>query len=479
MQANLSLSELLLQVCYDNDLQPVGYPTSAQSKPIDNTQAPIRNQGSLANKYVNALGILKASVLQDFHFTRADLLIIALLYQQQLEVGRPISVNNLLKGICKDKARSVGLIPKIARLAMDGIITLSRSGPYSSSLSLVTIHNLPNIADDLLFGFETTLSKPFMNFLLDEQKPHLVEIPYETNQQFLSDAYECCLQASRYFNVPEDQWRIDLYDLRADDCYHQITTKLELTSAQIPFKILIKEFDLEPYEQMALWHLIYRETYRFGSTPELLTSIVEPDVYSRRNIDNILDNSGKLQSEGLINITATTRLGETGLSIRISPDIFRQITSERNSYPVHISQSVISGNHSIRITTPKKELNQVVLTGNTQDVILSAIKSVSADNKNTLKEWGLYEGGEIDGLLLLLHGLPGTGKTLTAEAIATELGRELMRIDISQIYGKYVGESEKNLRAVFNTYNDLARKHDSPPILFRGELHRRATPPTR
>lgn len=469
MQTNLSICELLLQVCHDNDLQPIGYPSPAQPKPINNASSPLRNAHSSSAKNVNALISLKTSALQDFHFTRADLLMIAFLYQQQLEFGRSITINNLLKSVCKDTVRSLELIPKIARLALDGIITLIRPGSVSPSLPLVSIHNWPNIADDLLFGFETTLSKPFINFLLDEQRTGLDEIPYESNGQFLADAYKCCLVASRYYNVPKDQWRIDMYDLRADDLYSQIKVRFESTSIHLPFKNLIDEFDLEPYEQMALWHLIHRETYRLGSTPELLTAIVEPDVYSKSNIDNILDSSGKLQSEGLINISTATRLGETILSIRISPDIFRQVTNNDKSEIVQSSQSITSSNSAILLTTPNKRLSEVVLTENTKEVILSALNSMDAANQKTLKEWGLNDDSGVDGLLLLLHGLPGTGKTLTAEAVATELGRKLMRIDISQVYGKFVGESEKNLRSVINAYKDLARKSDNPPILFLNE----------
>lgn len=50
---------------------------------------------------------------------------------------------------------------------------------------------------------------------------------------------------------------------------------------------------------------------------------------------------------------------------------------------------------------------------------------------------------------ILLYGPPGTGKTLIAEAIAHELGVRYFVITPSQIFGSYVGESEKNVRAIF------------------------------
>ena len=53
------------------------------------------------------------------------------------------------------------------------------------------------------------------------------------------------------------------------------------------------------------------------------------------------------------------------------------------------------------------------------------------------------------GLSILFAGAPGTGKTMCAQVIANELDMELYKINISQIVSKYIGETEKNLQAVF------------------------------
>ena len=49
------------------------------------------------------------------------------------------------------------------------------------------------------------------------------------------------------------------------------------------------------------------------------------------------------------------------------------------------------------------------------------------------------------GLNAMFTGQPGTGKTMAAEVIAAELGVEILKIDLSQIVSKYIGETEKNL----------------------------------
>ena len=53
------------------------------------------------------------------------------------------------------------------------------------------------------------------------------------------------------------------------------------------------------------------------------------------------------------------------------------------------------------------------------------------------------------GLSILMAGSPGTGKTMCAQVIANQLSMQMYKINLSQIVSKYIGETEKNLRAVF------------------------------
>lgn len=66
-------------------------------------------------------------------------------------------------------------------------------------------------------------------------------------------------------------------------------------------------------------------------------------------------------------------------------------------------------------------------------------------------EWGF--GRKLDrgrGICVLFSGPSGTGKTMAAEILANDLGLSLYRIDLSGVVNKYIGETEKNLRRVFD-----------------------------
>ena len=78
------------------------------------------------------------------------------------------------------------------------------------------------------------------------------------------------------------------------------------------------------------------------------------------------------------------------------------------------------------------------------------------------EHWGFaarYERGL--GLSVLFSGATGTGKTMAAEIIAAELDLDLYRIDLASVVSKYIGETEKNLRRIFD-----AAEESSAILLF-------------
>jgi SpoVK/Ycf46/Vps4 family AAA+-type ATPase len=66
-------------------------------------------------------------------------------------------------------------------------------------------------------------------------------------------------------------------------------------------------------------------------------------------------------------------------------------------------------------------------------------------------EWGMAtRAGSGLGVTALFTGDSGTGKTLAAEVLAGDLGLDLYRVDLSAVVSKYIGETEKNLKRVFD-----------------------------
>ena len=82
--------------------------------------------------------------------------------------------------------------------------------------------------------------------------------------------------------------------------------------------------------------------------------------------------------------------------------------------------------------------------------------------------WGLGRALGDAGTSALFAGPPGTGKTMAAECLAADLDLPLYRVDLSQVVSKYIGETEKNLRAVFDAADarDLVLLFDEADAIF-------------
>ena len=86
-----------------------------------------------------------------------------------------------------------------------------------------------------------------------------------------------------------------------------------------------------------------------------------------------------------------------------------------------------------------------------QKAILSQVASHLRNRLKVGDEWGFArKSARGMGLSTLFTGESGTGKTMAAEVLANELHLDLYRIDLSTVVSKYIGETEKNLRKVFD-----------------------------
>ncbi|KAF2141307.1 uncharacterized protein K452DRAFT_288010 [Aplosporella prunicola CBS 121167] len=108
----------------------------------------------------------------------------------------------------------------------------------------------------------------------------------------------------------------------------------------------------------------------------------------------------------------------------------------------------------------KTTFNDVHATAETIEA-LKTMTSLSLQRPDAFT-YGVLAADKIPGLLL--YGPPGTGKTLLAKAVAKESGATVLEVSGSEVYDMYVGEGEKNVRALFS----LARKL-SPCVVFIDE----------
>lgn len=103
-----------------------------------------------------------------------------------------------------------------------------------------------------------------------------------------------------------------------------------------------------------------------------------------------------------------------------------------------------------------------------EDVIgMDKVKDKLYDVIDQFKNFEKYKKWQVKPIkAVLLYGSPGTGKTYISEALANEIDAEFEQLNISDIFQKYIGESEKVIRDLFED----ARKREGNTVIFLDEI---------
>lgn len=93
-----------------------------------------------------------------------------------------------------------------------------------------------------------------------------------------------------------------------------------------------------------------------------------------------------------------------------------------------------------------------LITEETQRMLLHQICDRVRYRDQVMDEWGFGEKSPYgNGVSAVFYGAPGTGKTMAAQVIGKELGLEVCKVDLSQMVSKYIGETEKNMKNLFES----------------------------
>lgn len=264
------------------------------------------------------------------------------------------------------------------------------------------------------------------------------------------------------------------------------------------------EANKTPLNQMMLSHNMNIEEYiilLLGLTPHLQPNFLDA------SIQEYLPQGGEFPEIGGVKGThhrATLPTGETALFILGGQDLFKRIECLRYFSPDHyflkenilhlesvnegepkMSGKIILENEYVELLTegatskpsfsPEFPAKRVTTKMEWKDLI---IKPKTAQQINDIQIWlhhnkAFLEDWKMDkkikpGYRALFYGPSGTGKTLTATLLGKQYGKDVYRIDLSQVVSKYIGETEKNLEKVFKKaeYKNWILFFDEADALF-------------
>jgi vesicle-fusing ATPase len=131
------------------------------------------------------------------------------------------------------------------------------------------------------------------------------------------------------------------------------------------------------------------------------------------------------------------------------------------------NEAVIEMGNLAESVVPRFDLTELVLPQKQSEQfndILHAMRALTVVHYH----WGTARIWNESGLSVLFCGTPGTGKTMSAEVLASELKLPMFRIDLSQVVNKYIGETEKNLKRIFDAaeLSDCILFFDEADALF-------------
>lgn len=147
-----------------------------------------------------------------------------------------------------------------------------------------------------------------------------------------------------------------------------------------------------------------------------------------------------------------SRKGHSNFAFELK-QLIEKVKKERSS-------TFLERGRTISLSAPKRELNELIEvfkpTIKLGDMVLDPVVKESLDKLvNEQRKWAVLKKHNLSPRRkLLLTGAPGTGKTMTSQAIAGELGIAVYIIRLDGLMSKYMGESIAKLRLIFDAMQD-------------------------
>ncbi len=178
-----------------------------------------------------------------------------------------------------------------------------------------------------------------------------------------------------------------------------------------------------------------------GLTGEVARTLVARSFAGRIAAGSLFHRDSALVGLGLLRLDPPENLAGTVVA---DPELVRFVLGLRAGTPA------TSADFPARPLTTVHTLDDVVLPGSARARI-DELKDRIANRDLVVGTWGYGRFHDnTTGLIALFHGAPGTGKTMTAAALARSTGLPAYLVDLSALVSKYIGETEKNLARVFD-----------------------------
>ena len=304
--------------------------------------------------------------------------------------------------------------------------------------------------------------------------------PYNDQLEYLQDQFNkitLTLKLSHLkYDFKKDSPNINNLELKLEKIQNVISKRLEVTEESIMIENFFDENKLSKEEEIIFLALLKEE---YGNNDESirdmnsLLALITNDDFEKIKYRTLLEEGGTLITNSIIDYDEIlTPFGAITRNYYILDTILYKI-SHPNTKPKRKAKikldTIIKDQKLFELIEPKKSLEDLILNEKTNITLSTLLKQVDKEVINKLKLWGIKDKKKGIDARIIFYGSAGTGKTATALALAKELKKQILSFDCSKILSMYIGESEKNVRAIFDNYKDICKQTKSEPILLLNE----------
>lgn len=329
---------------------------------------------------------------------------------------------------------------------------------------------------------DISLSSNFTDFLANgSKKSENSDESYKNIKEYLDDIFELIRLKIREKMMFFDQNAKALH-IQIELFEKQIQAKTHNANFDNEIENIFKSYKLNENEKFLFLILLSEEFNPNKSlnvrNPDFLAGILGHKISG--HMKNIyFDELVSLNEKGLVDINGSGDFMDSDeffndeISIYLNSDIVAKINNSiikkanKKSNKIMFENS-IKESKIFELLSPEQGIDEVILSPKIKEIFDTILTRLDKKITDKLKAWGIKNPNSV-GKKMIFYGPPGTGKTLSALSLAKSLKKDIISFDCSKILSKWVGESEQNVRKIFDSYNEICQKSKNEPILLLNE----------
>lgn len=293
-----------------------------------------------------------------------------------------------------------------------------------------------------------------------EVREEIIEAISTGKELEIMTSFEDIYQVLEYINILLN--KVDDEDLDSAEVTKEIENIIIANQSFILLK-KICNWDISIQDACLLLFMVWRtllgiEEINLGRAVDCIIDLASKKI---KYIESFLSGENLLIKKDLIEIIDGTFLND--LSVKLSENalnILEECEIKINSNKNKKRSGVIY---------PEDIIAKELIYNGDELKQLSLLKDLLDESNLNTTQCRLIERGLPQGITILFHGSPGTGKTETVYQIAKATDRQVLKVDIANSKSFFFGESEKKIKKIFTNYRAFAKECTKTPILLFNE----------